>query len=104
VADAAVRSTAARIAALTRWTHTRDRRAATQAARDGLLARYRREILAEFPGLTDEAEIASRIEGRLRLHYERMRAASLRSRRAAAQDRVAAIADAIAQADHVDLT
>lgn len=59
------RSTQARLAALTRWANTTDRTAATQAARDGLAAKW------------DEAPNP---EAAKRAHMTRMALASSRAR------------------------
>jgi hypothetical protein len=87
-----------RLAALSRWDKTADRYAATQPMRDGKLRKLRQEVLEENPGLTDEAEIASRIERKLRIHYERMRLNSLKTRRANASAKQQAAIDALADA------
>jgi hypothetical protein len=60
----------------------RDRTAATQPLREGFRARLRADVLEENPGLADEGEIERYIEIKLRCHYARMQASSLRTRRA----------------------
>jgi hypothetical protein len=87
-----------RIAALSRWDKVADRSAETRPMRDGRLAKLRAEVLEEFPGLTDEAEITSRVERKLKLHYERMRLSSLKTRKANAAAKRQAALDALAEA------
>jgi hypothetical protein len=87
-----------RLATLSRWDKTTDRKAAMQPAREGLVAKYREEVLEENPGLTDEAEIQNRVERKLRIHYERMRLSSLKTRRANAAAKRQATIDALADA------
>jgi len=60
------RSTQARLAALSRWANTEDRTAATQAARDGLAAKF---------------DAAPNPEAALRAHYTRLALASSKARR-----------------------
>jgi hypothetical protein len=61
----------ARIAAHARWSRDRDRRANAERAQAGLLARFRREILAEQPDLT-EPELTRLAESRRREHMTRL--------------------------------
>lgn len=75
----------ARIAALDRWARTEDRSAATQPARDGLDARFAREIDPE--GKLDPAERAIRVTALRKAHFARLARLSARSRRAAAAAR-----------------
>ena len=87
-----------RIAALSRWDKVTDRTAETRPMREGFLAKKRAEVLAENPGLTDEAEIADRVERKLKLHQAKMRHSSLKTRRAKAAERKQAAAEALADA------
>lgn len=72
----------ARIAANDRWARTADRSAATQPARDGLAARFEREVDPE--GKLDPAERAIRAASARRAHFQRLALLSARSRRKAA--------------------
>lgn len=81
--------------ALIRWDRTADRTAATAAMRRGFLARLRAQVLQEHPGLADEAEITNRVERKLRIHYETMRANSLAARQRKAAERADQLAAAI---------
>jgi hypothetical protein len=73
----------ARIAALTRWSRE-DPRAQAQRAQAGLLDKFRREVLEEFPGL-QEPELSRRAEARRRLHMERLSFKASRARTLKAQ-------------------
>lgn len=73
------RSQIAKIAAHARWAKTTDRAAATQAARDGLQARFEREV--DPDGLLAPDERARRAESAKRAHYQRMALKSARARR-----------------------
>lgn len=80
----AYRSSVNRANSLTRWDKVADRTAETQPMRDGRRARLREQVLAEQPHLQagrDDAEIEDRIDRKLRIHLERARAASLKTRR-----------------------
>lgn len=94
----ALSSSQHRKAALTRWDKCPDRRAETKPMRDGLLRKLRDQVLKENPGLADEAEIENRIERKLKIKYETMRANSLKTRRANAGARRRAAAEALADA------
>lgn len=84
--------------ALSRWDKTGDRRAATQSMRDGFRAKLRAQVLEENPGLTDPAEIENRAQRKLKIHLERMRASSLKTRRArSTAERLAAENDRLAE-------
>jgi len=87
-----------RIAAWSRWDKVADRSAETRPMRAAFLAKKRAEVLEENPGLTDEAEIADRVERKLKLHYAKMRQSSLKTRRAKAAERKQANAEALADA------
>lgn len=69
----------ARLAANARWAKTDDRAAATQAARDGLTAKFEREV--DPDGALDPRERARRVENARAAHMNRMRLA--RSRKTA---------------------
>jgi hypothetical protein len=96
----AYKSAVNRTNALSRWSKTEDRTAATKSWRDGFLARLRTDVLSDFPGLTDENEIENQVQRRLKLHYERMRANSLKTRRSRKQaeqaDEIDAMLDELA--------
>jgi hypothetical protein len=72
----------ARIAAAERWARERDRTAATEMARRGLIAKFEREV--DPDGTLDPAERARRVEHLRRaqlLRASRAAAAARRSRR-----------------------
>lgn len=83
MASAAVRRTAARLAANARWA-TQDTVAGTEPARRGFLASLAAQI--DPDGVMPEAELAVRVERKRREHMQRMTLASAaaRARRAAA--------------------
>lgn len=64
------RSQRARIAALARWSRE-DPTANAARGQQGLLDKFRREILDEFPGLVDP-ELTRRAEARRRAHMQRI--------------------------------
>lgn len=73
------RTQIAKIAANARWAREPDRAAATQAARDGLQARFEREVDPE--GRLTPDERARRAENAKRAHFQRLALASARARR-----------------------
>jgi hypothetical protein len=93
-----ITSSQRRLAALSRWDKVADRSAETRPMRDGRIRKLRDQVLEEFPGLTDEAEITSRVERKLKLHFERMRLNSLKTRRANAAAKRQGALDALAEA------
>lgn len=86
------RALIARIAANTRWGRTGDRAAATSAARNGLRAKFAREIDPDGTlATTSPAELDRRIDQLHRAHMQRMSLAAKQARqrlaRAAGSDR-----------------
>ncbi len=83
MASAAIRRTAARLAANARWA-AQDTVEGTRPARQGFLAKLAREI--DPDGTMPEAELAVRVERKRREHMQRMTLASAaaRARRASA--------------------
>ena len=75
-ADASLRG---RIAADTRWAREADRRAATAPARQGLRAKFEREV--DPTGSLPAAERARRADSLFRAHMTRLARASAASRR-----------------------
>ena len=73
------RTQIAKIAANARWAKEPDRSAATQAARDGLEARFVREV--DPDGVLSPDELAKRVDSARRAHFQRLSLASARSRR-----------------------
>lgn len=84
--------------ALSGWTKVEDRTARTQAWRDGFRAKLEAKVHADFPEIIDPQEIANRVDRLFRLHYEKMRAASLKSRRAKSQQQRQAQTEALLDA------
>ena len=84
-ATANERSTAAQIAALTRWGKTGDRSAATNAARQGLRAKFEREV--DPDGTLPDDERERRVSSLLRAHMLRMSLKASRARREAREAR-----------------
>jgi len=78
--DQAKRRAAAKVAAHTRWAHEDDRRAATQAARDGLQRRFEDEV--DPHRQLDPVERARRVESAKRAHFTRLARMSAESRAA----------------------
>lgn len=76
----AQRSTAASIAAHTRWSRTADRTSATQPGRDGLLAKFERQV--DPDGALPVEVRAAMAENARRAHYRRMASRSAQVRRA----------------------
>lgn len=74
----AQRSTRARLAAHTRWANTADRTAATQAARDGYVARWERDV--DPDGVLPADERAKRGRSAMRAHLSRAALRSSQSR------------------------
>ena len=74
----------ARIAAAERWSRTGDREAATRPAREGLRARFAREV--DPDGVLPPDELARRVDHALRAHMLRLarKSAEARRRRGAA--------------------
>lgn len=72
-ADPTIRTANARIAALERWAHE-DPKANAERGQAGLRDKFRREITAEHPELT-EAEIFRRADCAYRAHMARIRRA-----------------------------
>ena len=75
------RSQRARIAALERWSRE-DPAANAARGQQGLLAKFRRDVLDEFPDLV-EPELTRRAEARRRAHMQRLAYRSARARREA---------------------
>jgi hypothetical protein len=82
--DPQERALIARVAAAERWARTSDRTAATQPARDGHRARFRRQV--DPDGTLDPAERERRVDALMTAHLLRMslRAKQARARRKAA--------------------
>jgi uncharacterized membrane protein len=78
--DAAKRRAAAKVASNTRWAHEPDRRAATQAARDGLQRRFEDHVDPER--VLDPVERARRAESAKRAHFTRLAQKSAAARAA----------------------
>jgi hypothetical protein len=74
------RTLAARIAAAERWAATPDRTAATAPARQGLRAKFAREI--DPDGTLPEADLKQRVDHRMRAHMLRMSLAAKKARQA----------------------
>lgn len=74
------RTTAAKIAAHTRWAMEPDRRAATQAMRDGLQRKF--EDAVDPDRVLDPIERATRVESYKRAYYLRITQKSAETRRA----------------------
>jgi hypothetical protein len=81
----AERTAVARIAANTRWAMEPDRAAATQAARDGLQAKFERQV--DPDGRLAPEERARRAESLRKAHFQRLAMAGARARREAAAAR-----------------
>lgn len=77
------RKTRARIAAATRWAAEPDRTTATAAARQGLRAKFAREI--DPDGAMPGEELEYRVDHLMRAHMLRMSLAAGRARRAKSQ-------------------
>ena len=77
--DPAKRRAAAKVASNTRWAHEPDRRAATQAARDGLQRRFEDEV--DPDRVLDPAERARRAESAKRAHFTRLAQKSAEARK-----------------------
>jgi hypothetical protein len=73
------RTQIAKIAANTRWARCEDRSAATQAARDGMTARFEREV--DPDGVLPDDELARRVASARSAHYQRLALASAKARR-----------------------
>jgi hypothetical protein len=76
------RSLIARVAAHTRWAMEPDRTEATRAARQGLDAKWAREV--DPNGVLPVEELERRVDSLRRAHMTRMALASARARRAKA--------------------
>lgn len=74
------RSTIARIAANDRWAKEKDRSAATQAARDGLLRKFEDQVDPDRVLSPDER--ARRVENARSAHYSRIARKSAQARAA----------------------
>jgi hypothetical protein len=74
------------IAGLSGWANTTDRAARGRAGHDGLMRKFEREEREEHPSATD-AEIHKRAATRYRLHMAKLTAASLKARKAKAEQR-----------------
>lgn len=70
-----------RIGGLTRAATAPTRQAITQAACDARMAKYRAAVLEANPGLTDEADIARRMDLLLRADMVRLAALAAEARR-----------------------
>lgn len=81
------RSARARIAALARWSKE-DPAANAARAQAGLLQKFRREVVADDPSVT-EPELTRRAECRRRLHMQRLAYRSSKARKAGGGPRVA---------------
>lgn len=68
-----------RIAAYESWARTTDRTARTQAGRDGLLARFEREV--DPDGVMDPVTRAKAVEAKRSAHYLRLAQKSAEVRR-----------------------
>jgi hypothetical protein len=83
--EQASRVLSAKIAAAERWGRTADRTAATQPARDGLRARFAREIDPDGSlAAADPAELERRVRHLQSAHMLRMSLAAPQARRAKA--------------------
>jgi hypothetical protein len=71
----------AQIAVLKSWGRTPDRAARTAPARDAQMARFLREVIAEFPDADDQA-VAQMADARMRAHFKLMAKRSGEARRA----------------------
>src|SRR5258705_13727868 len=69
----------ARLAAHASWANTEDRTARTEAAREALQRRFEREV--DPDGVLDPEERRKRADNARKAHMERLRLASLKSRR-----------------------
>lgn len=74
------RSQIAKIAAHSRWAKCEDRSAATQAARDGLMAKFERQV--DPDGVLPVEERAARAESARRAHFQRLALKSAAARKA----------------------
>lgn len=79
------RSTAAQIAAHTRWAKEPDRAAATRAARDGRWQRYLDKARELAPTGSSEEEIVRRAESLRKADMRRMSLAAARAKRSKAK-------------------
>lgn len=75
----AERALRARVAAHVRWAHEPDRRAATEAARAGLQARFEQQV--DPDGVLDPVELAKRAESARKAYYARLSQLSAKARR-----------------------
>jgi hypothetical protein len=83
--EQASRVLSAKIAAAERWGRTADRTAATQPARDGLCAKFAREVDPDgILAAADPAELERRVMHLQRAHMLRMSLAAQQARRAKA--------------------
>jgi hypothetical protein len=73
------RSQIAKIAAHARWAKEPDRGAATQAARDGMLRKFEREV--DPDGILPPDELAARVDSARKAHYRRIALKSAQARR-----------------------
>ena len=79
--DSESRVLVAQIAAAERWGRTKDRTAATQPARDGLRAKFAREIDPDGSlAISDPAELDRRVDHLQRAHMLRMSLAARAAR------------------------
>jgi hypothetical protein len=85
MATPAQRALAAGVASLTRWSREADPSAATRPAREGLRARFAREI--DPDGTLPAPELALRVERAEQAHMRRMSLAAARARSARKQAR-----------------
>lgn len=85
----AERSLRGQIAAHTSWANTEDRSARTAPARRAMLDKFEREVDPE--GVLPPAERAKRAESKKKAYFARLalKSSQARSRRAAAQSRIA---------------
>lgn len=74
----AERTLRAQIAANTRWGRTKDRKAATAAARVGMRTKFEREV--DPDGSLDPDERDRRVDSLMRAHMQRMTLAAKRAR------------------------
>lgn len=73
-----------RVGAHSKWAKTRNRTAATEAARQGFLAKLAREV--DPDGLMSPAELSAAVESARRAHYQLMalRSSQVRAKRRSA--------------------
>ena len=82
-ATRAALSTAGRIGALTRWSQTPDRTAATAPARAAFNSKWERQVREKYPDLDEEA-VRKLADAAKRLHFARLGWRSGAARRAKA--------------------